>query len=169
MEANLENKKENFVYLDEHGILGSNFYWQKGNEIGLSKEELEKVGLTGDRIQIHEDMVEPLLFADKKLQEHGYRLYITEGYRSKELYELVNQKMIEIIGEKEKNRILNIKDMPHASGKSVDVALWKDREVMRLHDKTDGINGYFVGFYKGKNDEYQRLQELLIGMMQNTG
>jgi D-alanyl-D-alanine dipeptidase len=161
--------KENFTYINEHGILGSNFYWKKGNEIGLSKEEIENVGLTGERIQIHKDLIEPLLNADKELQTYGYRLYVTEGYRSKELYELVNRKMIEIMGEKEKERILNIKDMPHASGRSVDVALWKDGEVKRLHDKSDGINGYFVGFYKEKNDEYQKLQEMLIEIMQSNG
>jgi D-alanyl-D-alanine dipeptidase len=81
----------------------------------------------------------------------------------------VNQKMVERIGEEEKNRILNIKDMPHASGCSIDVALWKNGEVLKLHDKADGINGYFLNFYKGKNDYYQELQELLVKIMQDNG
>lgn len=160
---------KDFVYIDEYGILGSNFYWQKGNEIGLQKEELERVGLTDERIKIHKDLVEPLLSADKQLQEHGYRIYITEGYRSKELYELLNQKMIERIGEEGKNKILNTKDMPHSTGHSVDVVLWKDNQILKLHDKADGINGYFINFYKDKKPEYQKLQEMLINIMQNNG
>jgi D-alanyl-D-alanine dipeptidase len=160
---------KNFVFIDEYGILGSNFYWQKGNEIGLLKEELKRVGLTDERIKIHKDLIKPLLTADKELQKHGYQIYVTEGYRSKELYELLSQKMVERIGEKGKNKILNTKDMPHSTGRSIDVALWKDNQVFRLHDKADGINGYFINFYKEKKPKYQKLQDLLTGIMQDSG
>ncbi len=165
----MENQNENFVYIDEYGLLGSNFYWHKGIEIGLSKEMLKRVGLENERVLVHKDLMTPLQNADKKLQEKGYRIFITEGYRSKELYGLIDEKITEKIGEKEKNRILNMKDMPHSIGKSVDVALWRDGKKLILHDKKDGISGYFIDFYKETNKSYQELQEMLIKIMQDNG
>ncbi len=165
----MENQKDNFVYIDENDLLGSNFYWHKGVEVGIPKEVLAKVGLQDERVSVHKDIVEALKNADKVLQEKGYRIFITEGHRSKELYTLINEKIAEKIGEQEKNRILNMKDMPHSTGKSVDVALWQDNKKILLHDKKDGINGYFVDFYKQTNKNYQELQEMLIGIMQDNG
>lgn len=168
----MENQKENFVYIDEYNLLGSNFYWHKGIEVGIPKGELAKVGLQDERVLVHKDIVGTLKNADKALQSKGYRLYITEGYRSKELYRLINEKIKEKIGEKETNRILNMVDMPHATGKSIDVALWRDGKKILLHDKEDGINGYFINFYKQgdkENKYYQELQEFLINTMQDNG
>lgn len=163
---------QDFVYIDEYGLLGSNFYWRKGIEIGLSKEELAKVGLQNEHVLVHRDIIESLKHADKALQSEGYRLYVTEGYRSKELYHLINEKIKDKIGEQETSRILNMVDMPHATGKSVDIALWRDDKKLILHDKQDGINGYFIDFYKQgekKNEQYQNLQEFLIKVMQDNG
>ena len=165
-------KKESFVYIDEYGLLGSNFYWHKGIEIGLSKEELKKEEVKDNRVLVYRDIIKALQNANQVLQSKGYGLYITEGYRSKELYELINKKIKEKIGEQETNRILNIVDMPHSTGKSIDVALWHNGKKMILHSKEDGINGYFVGFYKQgekENKYYQELQEFLINTMQDNG
>lgn len=159
----------NLAYIDEYGILGKNSYWQMGNKIGLTREELEKVDLTDERIRIHPDLIEPILAADKELQKHGYRLYLTEGYRSKELYKLVGEKMVKDLGEKGRDKILNLKDTPHATGRSVDAVLWKNGEVLKLRDKEDGFDAYFIDFYKDKNNEFQKLQNLLIKTMQNQG
>ena len=145
--------KENFVYIDDYGLLGSNFYWRKGIEIGISKEDLAKVGLYDERVLVHKDIVPSLKSADKELQSKDCRLYVTEGYRSQELYSLVEKKMKEKIGEIDTGRMLNITDMPHATGKSVDVALWKNDKKIILHDKKDGVDGYFVDFYKQSNKQ----------------
>lgn len=165
----MKNKKDNFVYIDENNLLGSNFYWRKGIEIGISKEDLARVGLQDERALVHKDIIEALKNADKVLQSKGYNLYVTEGYRSEELYKLLNEKMVEKLGEQEKNRILNMQDMPHSSGKSIDIALWRDNKKILLHDKKDGIDGYFVNFYKQTNKTYQELQEMLINIMQDNG
>ncbi|MEK7076436.1 MAG: hypothetical protein AAB941_02140 [Patescibacteria group bacterium] len=132
----MENQNENFVYIDEYGLLGSNFYWSKGIEIDLPKEMLKRVGLEDERVLVHKDLITPLQNADKKLQEKGDRVFITEGYRSN------------------------------------DVALWRDGKKLILHNKEDGINGYFIDFYKEgkkKNEQYQKLQEFLIKTMQDNG
>lgn len=164
--------EKELVHIDDHGLLGSNFYWQKGKEIGLSKEELAAVGLYDDRALVHPDLIAPLQRIDAILQKGGFRLYIKEGYRSKELYGLINKKIQERIGEAETGRILNMIDMPHATGRAIDVTLWKDGEPVPMKDKTDGIDGYFIDFYKGKGAQGERfyaLQTMLIGIMQDNG
>lgn len=166
------NINSDLVYIDEYDLLGSNFYWQKGIEMGMAKEDLAKVGLVNERVLIHKDIIRPLNRADGALHIKGYNLYITEGYRSKELYELINEKIEAKIGKHETGRILNMKDMPHMTGKSIDVALWRDGKKLVLHNKEDGINGYFVNFYKQgekKNTQLQELQDFLINIMQDCG
>lgn len=158
-----------FVYLDEHGILGSNFYFKKGLDMGMTKQELESIGLRDDRVMVHKDLIEPLKKAQRLFAELGYDLYIKEGYRSKELYELVNQKMIQKLGEEAKNKILNMVDMPHSTGRSVDVALFKNGEHIKLHDIADGVESYFIDFYKGKNDFFQDTQQKIITIMTGCG
>ena len=69
----MENQNENFVYIDEYGLLGSNFYWSKGIKIDLPKEMLKRVGLEDERVLVHKDLITPLQNADKKLQEKGDR------------------------------------------------------------------------------------------------
>lgn len=59
-------------------------------------------------------------------------------------------------------------DMPHSTGKSVDVALWQNNEKILLHDKKDRIKGYFINFYKETNSNYQKLQDFLINTMQDN-
>jgi D-alanyl-D-alanine dipeptidase len=168
----MKKQNKNFVYIDEYDLLGGNFYWHKANEVGIPKEKLSAMGLKNERVLVHKDIIPPLKEADKILQKKGYRIFITEGYRSKELYQFINRKIAEKIGEQERDRILNMKDMPHSTGKSVDVALLRNGKKLILHDKKDGIDGYFVDFYKegkNKNEQYQKLQEVLLEIMQNNG
>jgi D-alanyl-D-alanine dipeptidase len=135
----------------------------------MSDDQLQSVGLCNERVQIHKDLIEPIKKADKALQELGYQIYISEGYRSKELYNLINEKISARIGEEETNKILNMTDMPHTTGKSIDVALYKDGAIVKLHNKEDGINGYFTGFYKDKNLFFYETQKKLIEIMQSNG
>ena len=89
-----------FVYIDDYGIQGSNYYWDKRDMYNATQEELERIGLTGPRVQVHADIIEPLKQIRKTFLEAGYDLYIKEGYRSKELYEVVYQKRVEKFGKK---------------------------------------------------------------------
>jgi D-alanyl-D-alanine dipeptidase len=159
------------VYIDEHGLQGTNFYWNKYESKGLTKEDILVAGLTSDRVQVHKDIIGPLIAIDAEFQKRGYRLYIKEGYRSKELYEIVYKRRVEKFGKEETDRLLNMKDMPHAAGKSVDVSL-RDKETdeeVFLRNVADGTNAMFVDFYKNKTDEaskkYQDLQEFVISAM----
>jgi D-alanyl-D-alanine dipeptidase len=163
------------VYIDEYGLKGSNFYWRKHAAHGLTKEDIIGVGVTSDRVPIDKTLVEPLLAINKELEHRGWELYIKEGYRSKELYEIVYKRRIEKYGEKETAGIFNMTKMPHASGRAVDIAIW-DKETNKeiyLRDSKDGAPALFLNFYKGKDDveskKYQELQEFLVKIMQSCG
>lgn len=153
-----------FVYIDEYGLLGSNFYWHHRGDKGLSDSDLAKVGLVDERVMVHKDIINILIDIDKEFQKRGYRLYIKEGYRSKALYEVMYQRRIEKFGKAETDRVINMKDMPHSSGRSVDVSLRDEKGVKEIpmRDKADGTDALFVDFYKSHTDKegknYQELQ-----------
>ena len=167
--------EQDLVYIDQFGILGSNFYWHKYAAKGLTKEDILAAGLTDDRVRVHTSIVEPLLAANRAFRTQGHQIYLKEGYRSKSLYEIVYAQRVEKFGKEETDRLLNMEGMPHAKGTSVDVALWslKDNTEVYLRDGKDGIDALFVDFYKDRTDEvsknYQHLQEWLIDVMQGQG
>ncbi len=167
--------EKDLVYIDQYGLLGNNFYWQKYESKGLTKEDVVSAGLTGDRVQVHKDIIDLLLAVDAEFQKRDYRMYIKEGYRSKSLYEIVYKRRVEKFGKEVTDRLLNMELMPHAEGKSVDVALWdtKENKEVPMRRTEDGVDALFVDFYKNnkseENKEYQELQEWVIGVMQDQG
>ena len=169
------NKPNDLVYIDEYGLLGSNFYWHKYATHGLTKEDILQAGLTSAQAQVSRKIIDALVSIDKEFQKDGYRLYIKEGYRSEALYRVVYEKRVAKYGKEITDTILNVVDMPHASGLTVDVALWdkEDNAEIFLRNREDGVPAFFVNFYQGKNDpesrKYQELQEYVIGVMMRHG
>ncbi len=166
---------ENLVYIDEYGLVGSNFYWHKYESKGLTKEDILEAGLTSDRVRVAKEIIEPLQRVEEALKPLRYRLYIKEGYRAKSLYEIVYKRRVEKFGKEETDSLINMEGMPHAEGLSVDVALWSledDKEVY-LRNGDDGVDALFIHFYKDKTDDaairYQELQDLLINTMITQG
>ncbi|MEK7136344.1 MAG: hypothetical protein AAB821_02020 [Patescibacteria group bacterium] len=167
---------QDLVYIDEYGLLGSNFYWYRFADYGISKDELISVGLTSDRVQVHKDIISTLQEINWEFQETlNCRLYIKEGYRSAELYRLVYDKRVEKYGQEMADKLLNIKDMPHASGKALDVALWdqeEDKEIM-MRSRGDGPESLLTDFYKDRTDEegeqYHNLQVKVKSIMEKYG
>jgi len=165
-----------FVYIDDYGLLGYNFYWKKRDSIpGATETDLKKLGLKDNRVQVHKDIIDVLVKIDKEMQKHGFRIYIKEGLRTKELYEFVYKKRVELFGKEITDKLLNMKDMPHATGKSVDIELWDQskKEEVFMRNRNDGTDAYFVNYYRDKggeqNKKLQELQDLLISTMQNNG
>ena len=76
--SDMENE---FLYIDQYGLRGTNFYWHKYEVKGLSKEDILAAGLTSDRVQVHRDLIQPLLAVQEALQERRYILFLKEGYR----------------------------------------------------------------------------------------
>lgn len=169
------NEPSNLVYIDTYGLLGSNFYWHKYAAHGLTQEDILEAGLTDDRVQVSERIVSILVAIDKELQKKGWRLYIKEGYRSEALYNIVYERRVAKYGKEITDTILNINTMPHATGMTVDVAIWDiatNKEIyMRKGD--DGVPALFVHFYRDKEDEeskrYQEMQDYIATTMMSHG
>jgi D-alanyl-D-alanine dipeptidase len=163
------------VSISDSGLLGSSFYWNRYADYGLTRAELEEVGMTSDEVCVSPEIIPLLIKVDEELQKRGWRLYLREGYRSEKLYKLLYQKRIEKFGQEITDKLLNIKDMPHASGKAVDVTIWDDQSnsEVRLRKIGDGPESLIRGFYSGSSDaDGQRcheLQEYLINLMLQSG
>lgn len=151
------------VYIDEYGLLGSNFYWHKYETHGLCKEDILNAGLTDDRVQVSKQIIDVLIAVDAEFQKRGWRLYIKEGYRSEALYKIVYERRVAKYGKEITDTILNINTMPHATGLTVDVSIW-DIETgteIFMRKKEDGVPAFFVDFYRDKLDaDSMRCQEL---------
>lgn len=163
------------VYIDDCGLLGSNFYWHNYAALGLTEEDIARAGLTNERVRVSSAIVEKLMNVDSALAERGWRFYIKEGYRSRELYDIVYKRRVEHVGRVEANALLNMKDRPHATGRSVDVAIWDPvaQEDVRMRNISDDTASFFIGYYKGREDTesigYQELQDYLAGLMLTEG
>jgi D-alanyl-D-alanine dipeptidase len=166
---------EDLVHIDQYGLLGTNYYWHKFANHGLSKEDITEAGLTDDRVQVSEKIVRHLQEVDEELQSLGWRLYIKEGYRSSALYDIVYKRRVEKHGKQETDSLFNLASKPHALGLTVDVSIWDPQtnsEVM-MRKREDGTPALFIGFYKSKSDEeskrYQELQDYIAGLMLKRG
>jgi len=169
------NTPKDLVYIDEYGLLGSNYYWYKYETHGITKGDILQAGLTNERVQVSKSIIDILVSIDQDFQKNGYRLYIKEGHRSEDLYNIVYKRRVAKFGKEVTDTILNIKDMPHSSGLAVDIALW-DKETNKeiyLRRKEDGVPAFFVHFYQGREDSesrgYQDLQDYTIGVMMRYG
>lgn len=165
----------NLVYVDEFGLLGSNYYWHHRRRLNIDETALIEQGLTNDRVQVDQAIISALQSADEKLSKQGYRLYIKDGYRSEGVYRLAFQSRSQQFGAEQTHRVMNMQDMPHAKGQTVDVALWDPvtNTEIEMRNKAHGTEAMFINFYKNKPDSisrrYQELQELVINTMLEVG
>lgn len=163
------------VYIDEYGLLGGEYYWNNHERMNITKDELLAIGMTGDRVQVHKELVAPPQAVDRAFQEKEMRLYLKEGYRPDALYELAFRKRTEKFGEKDTQRIMNMTERPHATGRSVDVVPWdpKENKEISARSNKDEVAALFIDFYKDKTDaesrRYQALQEFVIATMLANG
>jgi len=163
------------VPIKQYDLLGSSFYWNRYSDYGLTREDLVGLGMTDDHVYVSPEIITALLEIDKELQAKGWRLYLKEGYRSKELYELLYERRVKKFGQEMTDKLLNIKDMKHASGLSVDVAIWDEvtNQEIYLRRPGDGPESLIFGFYKNSADpgdkRCQELQEYLIDLMTKHG
>lgn len=164
------------VAINNSGLLGKSYYWENRGTLGITQDTLEHVGVSDDRVYVDRDLIAPLCQADCAFQSRGWRLFLKEGYRPSALYELAYQISLRRSGQATTDRLFNMKDMPHADGRAVDVVLVEATTERQLYmrRKEDEPDAFFVDYYK-KNDRdpigrrYQQLQEYLIGIMQDHG
>lgn len=169
-------KPPQLVSVRESGIRCWNYYWHFRHELKMSEDELREVGIEGDELFVRPELAEPLKEADRKFREHGYELIVKDAYRSPELYELAYRKRHAVYGKTATERLYNMKDKPHLSGRAIDVNLVDPRtgEQVKMRDpKHDDDGAQTIGYYKDKGDatskEFQRLQDLLIDTMLSIG
>ena len=97
------------------------------------------------------DIIDILKQIDQKfITDHGYRLFIKEGYRSKDLYEIVYKRRCAKFGKEETDKQLNMVDMPHSLGLSIDATMWdpdNNKEIYFRHAE-HGADALFVDYYK---------------------
>lgn len=165
----------NLVNITEYKLKGSNFYWNKHAQYDITLDELLAIGVTDDTVLVHRDLIAPLQAVNRDLEKAGYSLYIKEGYRSAELYKLVYEKRVVKFGKEKTDQLLNMQDMPHSTGKSVDVTLVNivtNTEVY-LRNGKDDPEAFFIDFYRNKTNSesklYQQRQDLLINTMTAHG
>lgn len=165
----------NLVYTEDFGIKGINYYWVRNEMYGISRGELLAVGVSDERCQVDLELIPILQKVNSQLKEQGYELLIKDGYRSPKLYALIYKKRVEKFGEEETARILNVIDMPHANGRTVDVTLLDihSKEEVTMRDKRDGTDAFFVDYYRDKKDpasqQYHRVQTILSRAMRENG
>jgi len=163
------------ISVQKHGLLGQNFYWHRRVDYNLTEEELSAVGIVDNQVYVDSSILPVLTKVDQELQKQGWRLYVKEGYRSPEMYKLIYNKRIEKHCKEITDKLLNMKDMKHASGLSVDVSIWDialDKEL-ELRKREDGPDSLFFGFYKNSTDpdrqQCHKLQEYLSNLMFKHG
>lgn len=163
------------VRCDVHGIMSINYYWVKRTELGISEAELAQAGVTDGHVRIHADVAKRLKTAMRLLRAHGYTILIKDGYRSPEMYELVRQALLRNKGEAFVAARLNMADMPHTTGRAIDVALvdLESKQELRLHNDSDGPGAAFLNFYRHRTDvrsiEFQRRQDIIHQAMDAAG
>ncbi len=166
---------KDLVWIGRFGLIGFNFYWYRHESVKITKEEVMETGVTDGNVLIHREIIPALVCAQKRLMFDGYGICIKEGWRPEALYKLIYKRRVERNGQKEADSIFNMKDMFHASGKSVDVVLWdfKKGEEVQMRDCNDGVPAFFYGFYEDMKDEkarmYHELQTLLKVAMFQAG
>jgi len=175
MEHFEQESKPRLISIAEHGLLGSSFYWSRYADYSLTKEELLETGMMDDQVYVAPEIVPALTAVNAELQKRNWQLYLREGYRSPELYKLLYQKRVEKFGQAMTDKLMNIDDMPHASGHAVDVGIWDSHQEqeIRLRKPDDGPESLIYGFYQDANDlegqRCQELQEYLVDLMQSHG
>lgn len=172
MATRLKNK---LISTDSIGIVGRNYYWYNHDRFAITKAELKAAGVVDGKVYIDNDLAQPLLAAKAVLESQGYTLAIVDGYRSPELYAIAHATNVKLLGQSNADGLINIVDMPHSSGRVIDVQLrdFKTNKELYLRDGKDGLGCHFVNFYKSKTDKksqrFQKLQTILIDAMLSQG
>jgi D-alanyl-D-alanine dipeptidase len=165
----------NLVKSTDYGIKGVNYYWTRRERYNLTEAELIAAGLTDGDAYIDESLVEPLRRANTEFKRLGYEIIIKDGYRSPDVYKLVQAKRYALQGREVVDSFLNVERAVHATGRAVDISLLdlKTGEELYFRDGKDDPGAYFIDYYKNHTDaagrEFQRRQDMLISTMLGSG
>jgi D-alanyl-D-alanine dipeptidase len=168
-------KNPDLVKLSDYGLLGQNYHWAERTKFHISKAELQEISIGDIDGWVSKELIDPLKKANELFHQHGYELFVTDAYRSPELYKLAYKKRLKTEGKTATDGLMSMDRMPHATGLTVDVTLLskKNGQPVELRDKADGHKAKFINYYKDKDDDqsklFQERQELLRQVMQQVG
>jgi len=165
----------NLVKSTDYGIKGVNYYWTRRERYNLTEAELIAAGLANGDAYIDEGLVEALQHANSEFKKLGYEIIIKDGYRSPEVYKLVQAKRYAQQGKEVVDSFLNVERAIHATGRAVDISLLnlKTGQELYFRDGKDDPEAFFIDYYKDRTDdagrEFQRRQDMLITIMADCG
>ncbi len=163
------------VNIKDFGLKGENYYWKRKELYRITELELAEIGVNSGDMYVDESIIQPLLNANSQLNKSGYYLFVADGYRSNQMYELVYKKRVKATHLNADPGAINLIDKPHSKGTVVDIALYdlETNKEIYLRDKQDDPEAYYVDFYSNKTDEkskeFCRLQQLLKSVMYSNG
>jgi D-alanyl-D-alanine dipeptidase len=164
-----------FVRVSDHGLKGINFYWTRRDRFQMSEEELNSAGVFDEHAYVRKELITPLKSAATYFLSQGYELIIKDAHRSAKLYALIQNKRYALRGKSETDKLLNMVDMPHSNGLTIDVNLIdvSTGEEVHMRNPADDPDAFFIDFYRDKTDaiskQYQLLQDLLVNGMLDAG
>ena len=164
------------VKTSDFGVEGINYYFVRREMYNLSLEELRYAGVNDQFAYVEQSIIQPLVEAQDQLIKKGFKIIVKDSHRSKALYNLIYIKRVAKFGKEETDKTLNVVNMPHASGRSVDVNLLslENGKELDLRDKQDGTQAFFVDYYElntshPKASEFNILQKVLAEAMLQAG
>ena len=166
---------DSLIKVKDFGIEGYSYYWVNREKFNIRKSELIAANVFSEDCYISELIVAPLKRANKSLKKYGYKLFIKDGYRPVEVYDLAYTKRQNAGTKNDTSTLLNLAKRPHSSGRSVDVVLCsiKNGRELLMRDDKDGIQASFIDFYKSKDSKkanlFQERQILLRKIMESSG
>lgn len=146
-----------------------------GDRIGLIQEEKTLLGLRGIKsMWVHPDTYHSLLYVREEIRKHGFDIIVRDGLRTKRLYDAI-AKHRRKLGLRVEG-LINLKNMPHATGLAVDVSLVTYNEARTLtwiRFQSDGDQAEKFGFYANCRDkqrrQFHRLQKMLLSAFEKFG
>lgn len=136
------------VNISAYWIKWENYYFKNAENIWLSKKDLEELNITSD-VYVSRKIINSLVEINNELIKKWFELLIKEGYRSSKTYKKAYELRVKKWGKENTDKLLNMKDMPHSTGASIDVALYNINiwKTEMLHKKEDWIQAFNKNYY----------------------
>ena len=138
----------------DYGVRGVNHYWDRRDFYGISEQELSEVGVHNYKAYVDKSLIPHLNKANEIIKQKGYELIVKDAYRSPELYRLIRDKRYIMFSKEQTDKILNLIDMPHSNGRTVDVSLvdTKTGDEIPMRNKKDDPHNFFINYYRDRKD-----------------
>lgn len=161
--------------IKKHWIKWENYYFKNAKNIWINESEFDNL-LISKEVFVSNEIIKNIIKINQELNIHWLELLIKEWFRSKQTYEIAYKLRVKKWWKENTNKLLNMKEMPHSTWKSIDCSLidltfW---EEIKLHLKEDWVDWFHKNFYKDlflnhqKNSTNQKLNNWLDELNKNN-